>query len=180
VSAAADCADLILGATETVTMLRERGIKIGSCTGYTRVMMEAILPRAAAQGYAPDVLVCSGETHEGRPSPLMLWKVMVDLGVWPAAHCIKVDDAPVGILEGRNAGCWTVGVAASGNGVGLSLAELNALAPGDREQRIAASRASLIAAGADSVIASVADFPAVLAEIEQLMAAGSTPGIGTR
>ncbi|MFM9852180.1 MAG: phosphonoacetaldehyde hydrolase [Sphingomonadaceae bacterium] len=175
VSAAADCADLIPGAADVVAMLRARGIKIGSCTGYTRTMIDSILPRAAAQGYAPDAVVCSGETSEGRPSPLMLWKLLVELGVWPALACIKVDDAPVGIFEGRHAGCWTVGVAASGNGVGLSISDFAALTPPDREVRMAASRAALQAAGADLVIDSVAEFGAVLAEIEGRIAAGERP-----
>jgi phosphonoacetaldehyde hydrolase len=173
VSAAADCVDLIPGAADAVALLRGRGIKIGSCTGYTRMMMEAILPRAAAQGYVPDALVCSGETSEGRPSPLMLWKLMVDLGVWPASACIKVDDAAVGIEEGRHAGCWTIGVAASGNGVGLSLAELDALTPDERERRIGISRAALVRANV--VIDSVAEFADALAEIERRIDAGNGP-----
>jgi phosphonoacetaldehyde hydrolase len=175
VNEAAACADLIPGAAETVTLLRNLGIKIGSCTGYTRTMMEAIIPRAAAQGYAPDVIICSGETHEGRPSPLMLWTVMVELGVWPAARCIKVDDAPVGIYEGRYAGCWTIGVSASGNGVGLSQAAFDALSPSDRDARIAASVGLLAEAGADLIIRSIADFPAALGEIERRIGAGAAP-----
>lgn len=168
IAAAAECATLIPGAAETVATLRARGIRIGSNTGYTRPMMEAILPRAAEQGYTPDALVCAGETPEGRPSPLMLWKLFAQLGVWPASACVKVDDAPVGIAEGRNAGCWTVGVAASGNGVGVDHATLLALTPSNRKQRIEAARLALIEAGADFVIDTVADLPSILDEIERL------------
>lgn len=96
-AAAATCADLIPGAAEVARRLQDRGVKIGSTTGYTRTMMQAILPKAAAQGYAPEVTVCAGETIEGRPSPLMLWKALVELGCWPAKACVKVDDAEVGI-----------------------------------------------------------------------------------
>jgi phosphonoacetaldehyde hydrolase len=120
--AANECALLIPGAADVVRQLRAAGVKIGSCTGYTREMMADILPAAAAQGYAPDALVCAGDTAEGRPSPLMLWKNLVDLGAWPATSCVKVDDAAVGIAEGRGAGVWTIGVAASGNSVGLGSA----------------------------------------------------------
>lgn len=127
-------------------------------------MMVDILPRAAEQGYAPDMLVCAGETAEGRPSPLMLWRNLVELGVWPASACVKVDDAEVGIAEGLAAGTWTVGIAASGNGVGLSAAELAALDPADRAERIARARAGLEAAGAHVVIDTVADLPAALAQ----------------
>ena len=102
--AAKECATLIPGAADLVVRLTAAQVRIASCTGYTRSMMADILPLAAAQGYAPEVVVCSGETLEGRPSPLMLWKALVDLGVWPASACVKVDDATVGIGEGRAGG----------------------------------------------------------------------------
>lgn len=162
---ARDCAELIPGAAEIVGQLRAQGVAIGSCTGYTREMMADILLRAAEQGYAPDALVCAGETAEGRPSPLMLWKNLVELGAWPASACVKVDDAPVGIAEGLAAGVWTVGVAASGNGVGLSREALAALDPEDRSERIARAGKTLREAGAHVVIDTVADLPAALREL---------------
>lgn len=173
--AARDCAVLIPGAADVVARLRAAAVGIGSCTGYTRAMMADILPRAAEQGYAPDVVVCSGDTAEGRPSPLMLWQVLVDLGAWPASACVKVDDATVGIAEGKAAGTWTVGVAASGNGVGLSRADLLALAPDERARRIDSAAAALRAAGADYVIDSVADLWPVLKTIAGRIAAGERP-----
>ena len=38
--------------------------------------MAEILPVAAAQGYAPDSLVCTGDTAEGRPTPLMMYRTL--------------------------------------------------------------------------------------------------------
>lgn len=163
--AARECAQLIPGAADIAGRLRESGVKIGSCTGYTRQMMADILPIAEAQGYRPDMLVCAGDTIAGRPSPLMLWKNLVELGAWPATACVKLDDAEVGIAEGRAAGVWTVGIAASGNGVGLSERDLAALAPWDREQRIAGARAALEKAGAHVVIDTVADLPDALRQL---------------
>jgi phosphonoacetaldehyde hydrolase len=170
----AERAVLIPGA-ERLADLKAEGVKIGSTTGYTRTMMADILPRAAAQGYAPAAVVCAGETVEGRPSPLMMWKVLVELGAWPGSACVKVDDSPVGIGEGREAGAWTIGVAASGNGVGLDLAELQALDPAEGRRRISAAGAELAAAGADFVIDSVADIFPVLAEISDRIGAGERP-----
>jgi len=162
VAAAGAAAELIPGAAEAVNALRAAGLKIASSTGYTREMMAPVLARAAEQGYAPDHLVCAGETVAGRPSPLMIYKACVDLGVWPLSRVIKVDDAEAGIAEGRAAGCFTVGVSASGNGIGLSHADLSALAPADRAERIADVEARLKAAGADLVIDTVADLPKAL------------------
>jgi len=166
---------LIDGAADVVAGLRARGIKIGSCTGYTREMMAGILPRAAAQGYAPDMVVCAGETVAGRPSPLMLWKNLVELGIWPAEACVKIDDADVGVAEGVNAGCWSVGVAASGNLLGLDVASFEALDAEDRLARVAHASATLRAAGAHYVIDTVADLPGVIVDIESRLARGETP-----
>ena len=44
---------------------------------------------------------------------------MINLGVSPVDPCVKVDDTTPGIEEGLNAGMWTVGLAMSGNEIGL-------------------------------------------------------------
>jgi phosphonoacetaldehyde hydrolase len=155
--AAGRAAQLIPGAAKVASDLRAAGLKVASSTGYTRDMMQPVLIRAAEQGYAPDHLVCAGETPQGRPSPLMIYKTCSELGIWPLSRVIKVDDAEAGISEGRAAGCFTIGLAASGNGIGLSLEAYRALDPVDREGRLSKVRASLMAAGADLVIDSVDD-----------------------
>lgn len=161
-AAGAEYATLVPGAGEAARELRAAGVRIGSTTGYTRTMMGAIIEAAKSQGYTPDVIVCAGETSVGRPSPLMIWKALLDLGAWPASAVVKVDDAPVGIAEGRNAGCFTIGVAASGNAMGLDAATFAALSEAERGMRLAAARSELLAAGADAVIDTVANLPAAL------------------
>jgi phosphonoacetaldehyde hydrolase len=155
-------ATLVPGAAHVARELQSAGVPIGSTTGYTRAMMGPIIEAAKSQGYAPDVIVCAGETAFGRPSPLMIWKALLDLGAWPASAVVKVDDAPVGIAEGRNAGCFTIGVAASGNANGLDAIAFAALSDVERAARLAAARSELLAAGADLVIDTVADLPAAL------------------
>lgn len=157
-------ATLIDGARATFDALRSAGLKIASSTGYTSEMMQPVLARAAAQGYTPDHVVCSGETAQGRPSPLMIYKACVDLGVWPLSRVIKVDDSEAGVAEGRAAGCLTVGIAASGNCVGLSADTLASLPASERELRLAAARKALRVAGANIVINSVASLVPALEE----------------
>jgi phosphonoacetaldehyde hydrolase len=159
---AARAARLIDGARSAVEALRAEGIKVGSSTGYTRAMMAPVLREAAAQGYVPDHVVCSGETPAGRPTPLMIYKACAELGVWPLSRVVKVDDTEVGVAEGRAAGCFTVGITASGNGVGLSQQALSALPAADRAARIAAAEKSLLAAGADVTIDTIAQLISVL------------------
>ena len=172
-----DYADLIPGALAAVADVRARGLKVGSTTGYTRSIMERLLPVAAAAGYAPDNLVCAGDLEAGRPTPLMMYKCFLDLGVWPASAVVKVDDTEPGVAEGLAAGAWTVGVALSGNALGLSADELAALPAAERAARRAEAIAALEAAGAHYVIDSVADLPAVLDAIEQRLARGEAPPV---
>lgn len=81
VAVAADFADMVPGAVETVQALRARRLRIGSATCYTRDIMARVLPRAEAASYVPDNLVCAGDIVEGRPGPLIICKTMDDLGV---------------------------------------------------------------------------------------------------
>jgi len=175
VKVAAKFAGLIPGVADTVAALRAKGLKIGSTTGYTRDIMKPILPIAARQGYKPDNLVCAGDLAAGRPSPLMMYRTFADLGVFPPAAVVKVDDTTPGIDEGLAAGTWTVGIAATGNEVGLSLEEWTALTPKAREAKARPARAKLKAAGAHYVIDTVADLMPVVEAIEAKLAAGKRP-----
>jgi phosphonoacetaldehyde hydrolase len=176
IAVAAAHADAIPGAAETLAALRAQGVKIGSSTGYTREIMAEILPRAAAQGIAPDSLVCTGDTPDGRPSPLMFWRGLTELNAWPAWRAVKVDDTEVGVAEGINAGAWSVGVAVSGNAFGASREEVAAMPAAEFARRREAAYAKLKAAGAHFVIDSVADLGAALTEIERRLADGERPG----
>lgn len=167
-----DYADLIPGAVETVRALRARGIKIGSTTGYTSAMMATLTPAAAAQGYAPDCTVTPDMTVGGRPAPWMCYANAMQLGVYPMGAMVKVGDTIVDIEEGRNAGMWTVAVAKTGNELGLSRADAEALPADELQARLDAICERLLAAGAHYVIDSVADLPPVIDHIEERMRAG--------
>ena len=155
--------------------VRDLGLKIGTTTGYTHEIMDEIAPVAARAGFMPDCLVCTGDAPDGRPTPFLIYRALLELAVWPAWACIKVDDTEVGVAAGLNAGCWTVGVAVTGNVFGLSLADTNALSPADFTDRRAAAAAKLAGAGAHYVIDGVADLMPVLFEIEGRLARGERP-----
>ena len=175
IAVAARYAHLIPGAAEVVAELRNKGIKIGSSTGYTREIMAEILPVAAARGFKPDSLVCTGDTPDGRPTPFMLYKARIDLEVWPAWSVIKVDDTEVGIAEGINGGAWTIGASVSGNCFGLSREDTAALASHDFAERRNAAVNKLERAGAHYVVDSVADLMPVVQKIEERLARGERP-----
>jgi phosphonoacetaldehyde hydrolase len=175
IKVAASYSQVIPGVAEVATALRSEDIRIGTTTGYTREIMAEITPGAAAQGFSPDSLVCTGDTPEGRPSPYMIYKTLPQLGVWLAKNAIKVDDTEVGIEEGINGGTWAVGVAVSGNAFGMAEAEVKAL-PADEFARLRAAAArKLTAAGAHYVVDSVADLMPVVYDIEGRLARGERP-----
>lgn len=157
---------LVPGALEAVHYLKARGMKIGSTTGYTRSIMERVLPLAAAQGYQPDNLICADDLALGRPTPIGMYKCFVDLLVYPPSVTIKVDDTEPGIAEGVAAGSLTIGVTLSGNEAGLTETELAALAPSERAELHRRIGDQLKAAGADHVIETVADLPRLLDRID--------------
>jgi phosphonoacetaldehyde hydrolase len=156
VAVAAQYSDVIPGVAAVTKQLRADGVRIGSTTGYTREIIDQIVPGAAAQGFEADSIVCTGDTPEGRPSPYMIYRTLPQLGVWRARDAIKVDDTEVGIEEGLNGGTWAVGVAVSGNAFGMTEDEVHALAPDEFALRRAAAverlRAACAAAAAFPVI----------------------------
>lgn len=168
-------AALIPGVVELMHTLRARGLKVGSTTGYNREIMAVLAPLAARQGFEPDNLVCAGDVPENRPSPLGMYRCFLELGVWPAHRVVKVDDTVPGLMEGRNAGCWTVAVLASGNEMGLTLEAWQELPTADRRLRVAAAGDALATAAPDYTVDTVADLPATLDAIERRLASGERP-----
>lgn len=166
---------LIPGAVASLDWCAARGIRMGSTTGYTRPIMDRLAPLAAAQGFVPEVMVCAGDLPEGRPAPLQMWFAMARMGIWPASSVVKFDDTPPGLGEARNAGCWAVGLALTGNIVGLSAEALAALPEPEVAAHRARATAELLAGGAHLVIDSIAGLSKAIAAIEARMAAGELP-----
>ncbi len=145
-------------AVDMLHQLRMQNVKIGSCTGYPRTIMETLLPLAAQEGIVPDFVVCADDLMAGaRPGPWMALQNVIELGISDVRRCVKIDDTPVGILEGKNAGMWCVGLAVSGNLVGLSHEEWVTLSDEAQENLRAEATTALYAAGADIVVDSIAD-----------------------
>lgn len=175
IASIADRAALIPGALETFRFIQDRGIKIGANTGYSQEMVAALLPMAAKLGYSPASNVCATDVPRGRPYPHMTLKNMLDLEVGAVQAVVKVDDTLTGIEEGLNAGCWTVGVAVSGNEVGLDLAEWLALNEEEQNRYKEKAYRRFRACGAHYVIDSIADLPEVIEDIEARLAMGEQP-----
>jgi phosphonoacetaldehyde hydrolase len=165
----------IPGVCDTVAAWKSGGLRIGSTTGYTRELLDVVLPVAAKLGYSPDASVTPDEVGGGRPKPFMCYRNAILLGVFPLWRCVKIGDTPADIAEGSNAGMWTIALTATGNEIGLSLDDWEALPKEERatEQQNAARR--LMDAGAHYTAPSLAGCTEILADIDRRIAAGEKP-----
>jgi phosphonoacetaldehyde hydrolase len=152
----------IPGVVETLGWLRERGVRLGGTTGYTRAMMDVIQPFALAGGVVLESVVCADEVSHARPAPWACFRLAEKFGIYPMTRGLKIGDTAADMAEGRNAGMTALGIAATGNEVGLDEAALAALPEAERMLRLDDAAARLRAGGAHDVIASVAELPAWL------------------
>ncbi len=122
------------GVTEALDELLARGIKIGLTTGFSREIVDLIL---GSMGWEIEFTVASDEVAEGRPSPLLIRRIMEQAGITDPAEVISAGDTAADVRSAQRAGVTSVGVL-TGH---LSTADFEEL-------------------GADLILDSVADLPA--------------------
>ncbi len=166
---------LIPGVREVAFQIQRQGLKIGTTTGYTRAMLQLLVEEAAMQGYVPDANLCPEDVAAGRPHPFMILRLAAQLGLWPLAAVVKVGDTIADVQEGLSAGAWSVGVAITGNMIGLSEAAWNTLPPAEQGTRAEFAREALLRAGAHYVIDRAADIVPLLDEINTRLRQGKRP-----
>ena len=171
----ADYADLIPGTLEAVEDFRARGLKIGSTTGYTEEMMDLLQSEAKKRGYEPDATVCATQVPAGRPHPFMCLQNAILLQTYPLEAFVKVGDTLPDIEEGLNSGMWTIGLAMTGNEMGLTEKQLEELDPEVRESKLARAYKRMQQTGAHYVVNSIGDVPPILDQINARLASGEKP-----
>jgi phosphonoacetaldehyde hydrolase len=165
----------IRGAFAALNALRPLGIRVAATTGYNREMLDICLAVAREHGFVPDVAQCSDDVRQARPAPWQIHHCLEALEVFPVHAAINCGDTLVDIEAGLNAGTWTVGLAATGNMLGLSDEEYDALPFNERTTRLAKARGELAKAGAHFVIDSMADIRGVVDEVNARLARGERP-----
>ncbi len=94
------------GAEDLFLFLKERGVKVGLNTGFSRDIASAIVSRFQwLERGLVDAFIGSDEVANGRPHPDMINTLKARLAIGNNAAVMKVGDTVVDILEGRNAGC---------------------------------------------------------------------------
>lgn len=158
----------IPGFVEGLPALRAKGYRIGATTGYTAPMVAALAPLISARGWTPDVLFSASDVPAGRPAPYMNWRAAMALGAPAARACVVFGDTEVDMQAARNAGMWAVGVALTGNEVGLSWEELQRLSLEERTFYREKASSRLVATGAQVVVDSVQELETALRRVESL------------
>ncbi len=171
----AQFSDPIDGVPETVAAWKAAGLRIGSTTGYTRELLDIVAAAAVVRGYAPEVSVTPDEVGAGRPAPFMCYRNAILLGAYPLSAFVKIGDTPSDIAEGRNAGMWTIAITRTGNEIGLSKRDWDALPPAEQKTLELEAAARLTTAGAQYVAASLAECSQFLEDIDRRIAAGEHP-----
>lgn len=151
---------------DAVAQLRAADVRIGSTTGYNDKMMAIVVPAAREAGYEPDFIITPDAVGgHGRSYPYMMFRNMEALGVTDARRVAKVGDTVSDIREGKNAGCISIGVIEGSSEMAMTQDEFEAL--GTDEQAAARERVESVfrAAGADAVIDTFAELPALLRQL---------------
>lgn len=136
---AAGRASAIPGAGEAVRSLQAEGRSVVLTTGFARPTADAILGALGWQGLA-DAVLTPGEVGRGRPAPDLNLAAVIRTAASSVAALAVAGDTDADMQAGRAAGA------------GLVVGVLT----GSR------TREDLLAAGADEVLDSVADLPALL------------------
>jgi phosphonoacetaldehyde hydrolase len=174
--AALEHSAFIPGFLDTYGWLKDHQIGVATTTGYTRKIMEPLIALARDAGFTPARVICCDDVERSRPDPMGMQACMQALGLaGKPGVVVKVDDTEPGLKEGLNAGCWTIGVAASGNALGWSWDQWVAASEDERAVGLQQAEAKLLAAGAHEVIDSVAQLPQALQRLEARMLAAEAP-----
>jgi phosphonoacetaldehyde hydrolase len=102
----------------------------------------------------------------------MIFRSMEALDIYPPAAVVKIGDTRPDVEAGLNAGVWTIAVARTGNELGLTEAEIDALPPDELNEMLQIAYTRLHGAGAHYVVDGIADVLPILAEINERLAQG--------
>jgi phosphonoacetaldehyde hydrolase len=151
-----------------ISYLNFNYIKTGCTTGFDRKNMEIIQDRLDDNGIYLDSYVSSTCLNKpSRPKPYMIHKNMHNLQINNPKEVMKIDDTTIGIEEGKNAGCITVGVARWS--INMNIMNINdayEFSLKDIQENLKDSRKVLKESGADYVIDTLDELPRIIETIK--------------
>lgn len=135
-------------------------------------LMAVVTEGARKGGYAPEMVQTADSNNGfGRPWPYMIFSNMRGLGLSNVRQVVKVGDTTSDMAEAKNAGVIAVGVCVGSSMIGLDAQSWAALPEAERTEQIKSARQRFYAAGADYVIESIGDLPALIEDLNARSAA---------
>ena len=156
--------DIIPETKGVFSYLQSKDIKTGVTTGFNKEIMEIIKWKLDDEKIFIDNYVSSTCLNRpSRPHPYMIYENMEKLKIKNPRNVIKIDDTPVGIEEGKNAGCITVGVYKWSTYMKISGVDkdLN-LTSDELEYKLNESKNALNAFNPDFLIGSLDELPRII------------------
>lgn len=153
--------DIIPETKETLSYLKEKNILIGINTGFNRKITENIIDVLTKEGIHIDEYVSSSCLDlPGRPKPYMINHLMDKFKITNPDEVMKVDDTNVGVLEGKNAKCLSIGVARWSTYMKVrDEYEMRSLKEDDIRNKLIDSKKELRKSIPDSIIDDLTDIP---------------------
>ena len=160
-------ATLIDGALGCIGYMRERGIAITTITDCEPTAHELLVARAAAQGLNPDYCASCEAPVAGGSEPFQILSCMERFGIKRPREVLLVAGAARQIEASGHVGCISVGVASSGEEVGLSGQAFAQLELREQNALLAHAHRSLREVHASFVVDTMLELPLVLERLAQ-------------
>lgn len=164
-----DNIDILPETKSCIDLLQKNNISTGVTTGFNKPTMMNIRDKLIDNEIHIDKYVSSTCLDSpSRPYPFMIQEIMDKISLSDPTRVIKVDDSVIGIMEGQNAGCITVGVAKWSTNMKItSFDEINNLTKKEYRNKLKESREILWSAKPHYVINSLDELYPLIRKINQ-------------
>lgn len=98
------------GVREAIGNWRDAGIKVALTTGYSRDIVDTLLPAVGLSPNDLDAVICAPDAAAGRPWPYMIHRAMEATGVADVHRVLAAGDTLADLQAAWNAGVIGVGV----------------------------------------------------------------------
>jgi len=158
--------DILPETKECIHYLNFNYIKTGCTTDFNEESVKHIKNKLDQNYLFFDSYVPHIANKPSRPNPYMIHENMNLLGISNPKEVMKIDDSILGIEEGKNAGCITVGVARWSIHMNImSLKDSYEIGESEIREKLKHSRNVLREGGADYVIDTLEELPRVIESI---------------
>tara|TARA_B110000495_G_C22899826_1_gene525055 strand:- start:32 stop:820 length:789 start_codon:yes stop_codon:yes gene_type:complete len=156
--------DIIPETKDTLSYLKDNNILIGVNTGFNKKNTESIIDVLSKEGIHIDEYVSSTCLDKpGRPYPYMIQHLMDKFKIKNPKNVMKIDDTNIGIKEGNNANCVSVGVGRWSTYMKVrDKYEEDSLTQDEIEKRVLKSKITLKLSNPDHIIDTLEEIPEMI------------------